>query len=872
MFNREKREQRRAIRAERKAERKRLHVQRRRLRVHRRSLRQIARQEKRAVWLKAHKRGLHRARRISYHLLSVSIVAGIFLLGMFRAPESFLRFWEALRDLFGSITGSPTVTQLPENMVEGFPRAVEEFGEIAKTFGKLFLSRPNFLAYLELLWKIFSDFSYALLWAMFPLLALVLFGLISFQKTNRRHGAKTKPLKAFLAVRQHVFLPVGRYLRGFAKFFRSRRKYFLTGILIALFYLNVYTVVLEALAYYIFFLFAEDLSLGFGVQLVKLAYDVFLAFRFLPVWVWAIVGLKLFDLFRKDIGYRLLEKYENDLRKFLEERGVNILVCGPPRTGKTTTLVSFVKSLAAVAYRNAKAGMRDIEQKFPDFPWSVLEQMIRKDYGRRRFRNLYHLRQWTDEMIEKAKTGGKRWLRTLRKHYRSCCAVRFDYPLFNYDTGHFRTTYKSALGIDTIEECISDYAQLYLIYIQPMLILSNFSIRSDDDWIDLGNFPEWRDDFFRHDPDPLGASKFSKILNQDLIRPGKQVDPKCKYKDCFEFGILAETEVGKERGNQFSHSGKSATSAEANVLNDQRDNLFKLMGHLGTVYNIPFARYVGDEQRPGSWGANGKELCDIITIRERCRDKIVMPFFAFEELLYVLTVKLFGEYYYDPIRMRRGDTSLLTYLLAHLCGKIFAHYRYIRDKFGGHFNKVNVEQAMKQDGDNEALTKSKLFIANAKVYAKAFRTAGWKPFMEQRAANCGEGLEDVPSYHGLDPFLDEFLEQRSYFFTELLKNFSGQEQERALDLIVRTLTQFYHDAEEQFDKKTAQGLLEELTESLPKITENDNFAEMKQKLAKKRETLITGAKKKWDEEQAKKRNGEAVKGKNQAETAVAAES
>lgn len=427
-------------------------------------------------------------------------------------------------------------------------------------------------------------------------------------------------------------------------------------------------------------------------------------------------------------------------------------------------------------------------------------------------------------------------------------------------------TYRS--GGKRVTEADFRYGMIvYLIYIQPMLILSNFAIRSDDDQIDFGNFPAWRDDFFRHDPDPMRESRFSKILNQDLIRPGKQVDPKCKYKDCFEFGILAETEVGKERGNQFDRHGKSAESAEANILNDQRDNLFKLMGHLGTVYNIPFAFYVGDEQRPGSWGANGKELCDVITIRERCRDKIVMPFFAFEELLYLAAMKFFGERYYDQIRMLRGDTSLLTYVLMHLCGKIFDHYRYIRDKFGGHFNKVNVERAMKQDGDGEALSKSKIFIANAKVYAKAFRTAGWKPFMEQRAANSKYGLEDVPSYHGLDPFLDEFLEQRSYFFTQLLKSFSGQEQERALDLIVRTLTLFYHDAETFFDKKTAQALLEELTEVLPQITKEDNFAEMKKKLTQKREMLLASAKKKWDEQQAKKENG-----KGQAEKAAAAES
>lgn len=499
--------------------------------------------------------------------------------------------------------------------------------------------------------------------------------------------------------------------------------------------------------------------------------------------------------------------------------------------------------------------------------------MIRKDYARRRFRNLYHLREWTKTAIANATAGAaeadEHWLKTLRKQYRSCCATRFEYPFFNYDREHFPTEYKGALGVDTIEECLIDYAQLYFIYIQPMQIIANFSIRSDNDLNDLGNFPEWRDDFFRHEPDRLSDSAFAKILNQDLLRPGKQVDPTCQYKDCFEFGVIAETEVGKERGNQFDHAGRSAASAEANVRNDQRDNLFKLMGHLGTTYNIPFAFYCGDEQRPGSWGANGKDLCDVVTIRERRPDVILMPFFAFEELLYAIVKKFFGNYY-DHTRMQRGDTTLLTYLLTHVCRVVICHYKYISDKFGGHFNKVNVEQAMKQEGDAAALSKDKIFIANAKVYAKTFRTAGWKPFMERRAANCGFGLEDMPSFHGLDPYLDEFLEMRSYFFTELLKNFSGEEQERALDVVVRSLTEFYQSAEEQFDKKTARGLLEELTEALPDIVKEDDFAAMKRKLSDKRKALLQKAKKAQDEAEAKKKNAEGGKGKKQADEASAA--
>lgn len=856
------------LRAARKAEKKRKRIQQRRKRVSLHCSRKRLREKGYSAWREKHGKDLRRIKLVSYHLLSVLVIGGILLLGCLRSPGSFLRLWEALRDFFVGTFGTPTVTQLPKDMVEGFPRAIEELGEIFGRIWSLLITKENFFAYLDFLWDIVLKLCYILLYALFPLILLIVYYVILYRRQKKRYGAKSLPLKAFLYVRQKVILPARKYLRGFLKFFLRRKKYFRTSVLLVLFFLNVYTIVFEFFAYYFFLLFSEELTLGLGVQVLKLVYDLFLAFRFLPVWIWLFIALWCFDRIRKRIGYLRLEKYEKDLRKFLEDRGVNILICGPPRTGKTTTLVSIVKSLMAMSRQNAKAGMREIEHKFPDFPWIVFEKMIRKDYSRRRFRNLYHLNAWTVEMIENGRYGGKEWIRRLRKQYRSCSATQFNFSFFNYDREHFKTVHKSALGTETIDDLLRDYAALYFIYIQPMLIIANFSIRSDDDWMDLGNFPEWRDDFFRHDPDKFSKSKFSKILNQDLIRPGKQVDLKCKYKDCYEFGILAETEVGKERGNQYTHSGKSAVSDEANVLNDQRDNLFKLMGHLGTIYNIHFALYVGDEQREGNWGANGKDLCDIVTIRERYKDKILMPCFAFEELLYLITKKLFGKYF-DEIRYYRGDTSLLTYFLMHFCNLIFYHYEYVRDKFGGHFTRVNVVNAMKQEGDDKDLTKTKLFTANAKVYANVFRSAAWKRFLEERVANCGYGLEDIPSFRSLDPTLEEYLEMRSYFFLELLKSFSGRDQERALDLIIGNLTQLYKTGKEQFDRQTAQGLLGEFTESLPEIVKEDNVAEIKRKLEKTREVLLGKAKKKWDEEQ-KEKSREAEKGKKEAKKTSAA--
>lgn len=855
-----------ATREERKKLRRQKREERYRLRQHRKA----DRRKRRAAWAKAHRNALRRARAVSYHLLALMAIAGITLLGFCRVPGACLRFWEGVRDLCLSFSGSDCVTTLPHDITAGFPQAIEELRVIAVNFGTLFISKENFFSYLALLGNLLVNVCYTLTYALLPGALLIALAVHSTQRRNRDYGKKSKPLAAFLCIRQHLLLPIGGYIKGFWRFFRRRKKYFVTSILIALFFLNVYTIALEALAYYFFILLSDTLTLGLGSQVVKLIFDVFTAFRYLPAWVWVLIAIKLFDMVRKEIGYKRLEKTEADLRKFLEERGVNILICGAPRMGKTTTLVSIVRSLMAMAHKSAKQGMRDLDRKFPDFPWIILERMIRKDYARGVFRNLCHLSEWLDVMIEKGHSGGAGWIRTLRKRYRSCSAVPFRYPFFNYDTAHFKTVYYGGLGEETIEEAVRDYAALYLIYIQPMLILANFSIRADDDFIDLGNFPEWRDDFFRHEPDPLKKSRYAKILNQDLLRPGKQVDPKCKYKDCFEFGVIAETEVGKERGNQFNHAGKSSLSAEANVLNDKRDDLFKLMGHLGTIYNLRFAFYVGDEQRASSWSANAMELCDVLTIRSRGKDKILMPFFGVEELIYLAIHKFYGSYY-DDIRRNRGDITLTTYLFSHLSKAVEDHYDYIKNKFGGHFLKVNVLLAMKQDGDRDAASKGKIFISSAKVYSHVFRTAAWKGFMEKRAERSELGLEDVPEYKSLDAGFEEFMEQRSYFFTQLVKTFDNREgQESALEFVLRTVDELYKAVATQVGAKRTDELLGGFCSKLPQIAKEENFEKMKEKLNKERENVFLAARKEMLEKEAKKAKEPAEEGKDKAKRPAAA--
>ena len=110
------------------------------------------------------------------------------------------------------------------------------------------------------------------------------------------------------------------------------------------------------------------------------------------------------------------------------------------------------------------------------------------------------------------------------------------------------------------------------------LIISNYSIRSDNILEDLNNFPLWNLDFFQRDPIFQNVySRHSHILDYDMLRLGKSMIKDSKYVDAFEFGIIVVTEIGKERGNAIELQGVKKIAVETNQKNDFFNNRLMLI-------------------------------------------------------------------------------------------------------------------------------------------------------------------------------------------------------------------------------------------------------------------------------------------------------
>lgn len=101
---------------------------------------------------------------------------------------------------------------------------------------------------------------------------------------------------------------------------------------------------------------------------------------------------------------------------------------------------------------------------------------------------------------------------------------------------------------------------------------------------------------------------------------------------------------------------------ETNQKNDLFNSWLKMCRHSATIDNYPFIKVFTDEQRPSSWGADARELCDIVHIVSSGNTRLALPFFTIEEMLNEWFFNWFINLYAD-FRFNRGDNTLLIYLL-----------------------------------------------------------------------------------------------------------------------------------------------------------------------------------------------------------------
>ena len=685
----------------------------------------------------------------------------------FRYRISVVRLWSALKD-FGisvayyvcqifNIDIDVTVTDLPSlEVLRYLPYDVDEFLRKLQDMWEYVFDVDCFLAYITELVITFNDVSIIiLLFAPLVILVPFLFKMVILKPNDNPHGSKSNSVQFIENKVIDKFNAVKDFVVNVVSHFWERKYYKLPFIFIWLLNFNVLTVAFEFLAWYFYFAFSFDI-LNLPIQFYKLVLDLVIFFSSAALPFWLIAAYVVICIIRKNVGYQRLEHRENLDRAFISRQPLIMMFTGSMGTGKTTALTSFLLSLEIRFRDKALELMLELDSRYPNFPWITFEDELRKVIKSGKVKNLTTCRDFIEE--------------------REKIFIDTEEPanIFGYDIYHYRYELDDNLTCKDVWKTLSDYACLYFIYIiQSSLIVSNYSVRTDNSFLDNGNFPLWDTDLFKNSPRASeGRSRRSHILDYDIFRLGRHVLKNNPRRNSFEFGVVGLSEFAKERGNQVTLQDVKKSDEKTNQKNDLFAYGLKMCRHKATICGFPFITFVSDEQRPDSLGADTRELLSIINLDSKDDTELLMPMYFVEEFIHDLVFPRWQSFYVN-YRYLRGDTCLPVYVAHNLMSLVHIEYRKKYNLFG--YNVLNVTvQSGKMDSEP---IKDRIHILHKKVYSDRFATDCHYGFFAPglRDANCS--FDQYAEYNDTVASVEELLYQNSYFISDMNNINSRKEKE-----------------------------------------------------------------------------------------------
>ena len=685
---------------------------------------------------------------IAFIVASIALIPFFFRYAHLRILESCIAFGNSFKyyisELFGvELYGELTVnefTQQPFELPLHLPRTWEEFKVNLSGYWSTFFSMENFSAYMGKVADVLFYITKIILIVMPVFLTGGIVKLVIGRKQNNDYAKESKSLIRYKRFELKVCKPVKNWFVDFVGFVRENTYYLEILAWIWAYSFNVIAIVISFFAYYLYFISALKTATLY-IQLVKLLMDV----SVVPTAVWVFIAIIAFLKFRKSIGYSRLNHMEMKDRGFINERPIVVMLCGTMGKKKTTIITDMALSQEIMFRDKAFEKILDCDLKFPYFTWINLEREIKHAMAVHYVYNLATCR---------------RFISSLRRRFYK----HKDKYIFGYDYERYGMEYNDGLYVQNVWKVIEDYAQLYFIYvIESSLMISNYAIRTDCILDDIGNFPLWNTDLFQKDSRFIDSySRHSHILDFDSLRLGKLLVENNKYADSFEFGVVNITEIGKERKNNLELNELKKKDNKANQKNDLFNSWLKMVRHSATVDNFPFVRVIVDEQRPESWGADARDLCEIVNIDECSELRLAMPLFFVEDLIVNLIYKGF-EKRYSKYRYDRGDYTLPMYLYHGIIAKVMRYKKRVYNTFGYFKIDLNVENGT-QDGKVE---KKHYYLSSKKIYSKRFSTDCFSGFFTEKALRSTVGINDLEEFKTEKATFPVMKKLNSYFFNDL---------------------------------------------------------------------------------------------------------
>ena len=702
------------------------------------------------------------SRKRLHKILNVLLTMGIFSWTVWQAiftfGDSYLRLGEAFRDLglsikffFCLLLGIPNYTAPTVNNFSDvmpwrlIPEEWQALWSRVTDYMAALVDQSNLQAYTNAIVSKLEVVAKAGL-VLLPC-ALILYVAIKrlYRSGNTDHNKDTVPLTVFKKLSQVSYQPIKRFVIGYVEFIRARMGLFVILALVWACNLNLATIVVEFFAYYFYFAVSYRIDTLY-IQLGKLLVDLLVVYHHVPVWILLGIPVIIFLNFRKSVAIAKLRHMEARNCGFINELPIVSMACGSMGKKKTTIITDMALSQEVMFRQKALDILQKNDMKFSYFPWVCFEMELRRCME---FGTVYNL------------ATVKAWVRLKEARYNKHGDSSLQ--LYGYDVDRYGIIYEDGLNRADLFDVLETYAQAYFIYvIQSSLIISNYSIRTDNRFLDAGNFPMWDFDFFRFD---YGKnSRYAHILDFDVLRLGKKVIENNEKAGSFEFGVVAITEVGKERGNNLELKEVKKGQDETNQKNDLFTAWLKMCRHSATVDHYPFVKVFTDEQRPESWGADARDLCDIVHIVSSGEQRLALPFFTIEEMVQEWLFGRFMALYYD-FRHRRGDNTLLIHILKTVTAVFYKHYVKTYNRYGYSISKIEKERGT-QDGKVE---KKKYYLMNQKIYANRFSTDCFSDYFNDMARKSKMGLHDYVTYQTEKATVEELKMQNSYFINSLYK-------------------------------------------------------------------------------------------------------
>ena len=697
---------------------------------------------------------------IRFNIAVTIVISAIFLGLTVIFWQSYVRFWETCQDfglsvayyfceLFGiDYFFTPTVTVYSDVLKWDIllPSDWDGFTASAKQYFSLLIDGDNFSAYWAKVGDVMLVVAKVIAVILPCVIVLILVIYRMYRQGNTKHNQDTKPLQIFKWLAARTYQPIKRAILSYRKYLTEHKEVWVCWIILWVFHLNAASIVMGFLAYYFYFVLSFDVG-NLYVQVCKLFIDLQVIFRHFPWWSIVTVCWLLFNQWRKKIALNRLRHFEARNCGFINELPIVSMSCGSMGKRKTTLITDMVLSQEVMFRQKALEILQNNDMKFPYFPWIKFEDELRRCMEHGTVYNLASVKTWV-----------------ALKRSRFARHRNIHWQIYGYELQRYGGTFDDALKVNGLFEVLETYAMAYFIYVlESSLIVANYSIRTDNQMLDNGNFPLWLTDFFpKH---RRLESRHAHILDFDMLRLGKKVLENNPKVGSFEFGVVAITEIGKERGNNLELKEVKKGADDTNQKNDLFNSWLKMCRHSATVDNFPFIKVFTDEQRPESWGADARDLADIINIASCGELRLALPFYTIEEMISEWAFNRFMRLYED-FRFRRGDNTLLVHILKSITAWLWRRNLRIYNRFGYSVLKIEKERGT-MDGKTE---NKKYYLMNAKIYAKRFSTDCFSDYFNDMAKKSKTGLMDYIEYATEKATVDELKMQNSYFINSLYGN------------------------------------------------------------------------------------------------------